>query len=869
MNIFNPDRCLAIRVVQQNQHRWNRTLILGWVLLSTLFVTNVFALDESDIVIPEELKSVITNRCVKCHSGDAAERSVRFDNFSVLKLNAKLELLNRVQDQLFFGLMPPEEADQLSEQEGKSLAEWLRRELRLHHASTLDEKMKYPEYGNYVDHEKLFDGSVKEYPFSPERRWLVSPQIFHERVNAVFKLEGSSRQRSFYGVTNPIVLPEHSGVRYYDTTALDGGHLLIMLNNARWIAEKQVFAAIHRGEDRRELTFINRNDRWYPSTSPEAFVAIANHPSTPTDDELVAAIHAQFDCVLQRMATEDELTRHFELFHSGINLAGNQDGLRQMLVSVLLKSEFLYRQEFGSGKPDLYHRKKLSPREASYAIAYAISDRLPDAQLKQAALEGRLKTKEDYRREVIRLLNDKEAYFDEVDSTLNGIHLRSHKSTHPKIVRFFREFFGYPTSVKLFKDELRSGGFFDNAARGYTGTAGSVTNEADRLVDYILAKDSHVFEELLTTDLNFVLHTHSTEQGRKIVAGWRRAYEGLKETDWRENPEDTLLDNFEKHKELFVELRITNLNEERRKQQIRDFGRYMLFFDNTFGKGITPVTFPWFFHGGQKFRYSETYNLPPPAGAGPLHYQGRWSRGEYGEEKTWDFPVEQPFRIPHRKGLLTHPAWLLAHSQNTETDPVRRGRWIREKLLAGRVPDVPITVDAQIPEDHKRTLRERLDSVTRTSECWKCHQQMNPLGLTFEVFDDFGRYRTHESLEHPENIIQKASRKHTANVYKTKPVNAIGQLTGTGELTLDGEVANAFELIDRLVQSPRVRQSIIRHAFRYFMGRNERLSDSQTLIDADKAYLESGGSFRAVVISMLTSDSFMYRKENSASLLNP
>ena len=85
---------------------------------------------------------------------------------------------------------------------------------------------------------------------------------------------------------------------------------------------------------------------------------------------------------------------------------------------------------------------------------------------------------------------------------------------------------------------------------------------------------------------------------------------------------------------------------------------------------------------------------------------------------------------------------------------------------------------------------------------------MNPLGLTFEVFDDFGRHRTHESLEHPENIIQKASRKHTANVYKTKPVNAIGQLTGTGELTLDGEVANAFELIDRLVQSPRVRQSI-------------------------------------------------------------
>ena len=67
-------------------------------------------------------------------------------------------------------------------------------------------------------------------------------------------------------------------------------------------------------------------------------------------------------------------------------------------------------------------------------------------------------------------------------------------------------------------------------------------------------------------------------------------------------------------------------------------------------------------------------------------------------------------------------------------------------------------------------------------------------------------------------------------------------------------------LIDRLAQSKRVRQSIIRYAFRYFLGRNERLSDSQTLIDADQAYLKSGGSFDAVILSLLTSDSFIYRK---------
>ena len=44
------------------------------------------------------------------------------------------------------------------------------------------------------------------------------------------------------------------------------------------------------------------------------------------------------------------------------------------------------------------------------------------------------------------------------------------------------------------------------------------------------------------------------------------------------------------------------------------------------------------------------------------------------------------------------------------------------------------------------------------------------------------------------------------------------------------------------------------------MGRNEFLSDSKTLIDAEQAYVESAGSFDALIVSLLTSDSFVYRK---------
>ena len=816
--------------------------------------------DERPLEMPGQVSEIIASRCLDCHTGDEAEAGVRFDNFPELRLPAKLELMNRAQDQVFFGLMPPEDSDQLIESEESLLSGWLRKTLRSHDASKLDEKLRYPQYGNYVDHQKLFDGSIDEKPFTPARRWLVSPQIFHERVNAVFQLEGRERQRTFYGVTNPIILPDNSGVRYYDTTALDGGHLLIMLNNARWIADKQLLAARHAGQDRRKIEFANPKDRWVPPRSPPELVAVVRRQGTPIDDELAAAISAQFQCVLQRKPTDSELREHLQLFRSAVKLAGNEDGLRQMLVSVLLKSEFLYRIEFGEGEVDSHGRRKLSPREAAYAIAYAISDRGPDAALVKAAQDGRLASKEDYKREVTRLVTDKQTFYDAVDPTISGISPGSHKSTHPKLVRFFREFFGYPASMKLFKDELRSDGFYDNGSRGYTGTAGYVTDEADRVVDYILNRDQNVFEQLLTTDQNFVLHTRSNEEGQKIVEEWRKAYAGLKDTAWKEDVEQALLDNFEAKKDLFAIIRITNLEEKRRKVHVRDFERFMIFFENTFGQGVTPITYPWFFHGGQKYRHAEIYNLPPVAGAGPLHYKGRLSRGEYPEGmETWSFQTQQPFSIPNRKGLLTHPAWLLAHSQNTETDPVRRGRWIREKLLAGHVPDVPITVDAQIPEDHHRSLRERLDSVTLKQECWKCHQQMNPLGLTFEVFDDFGRFRKFEALEHPDNILPKAT-KNSPTSYKTKPVAASGMLTGSGREELDGPVEDAFDLIDRLARSDKVRQSIIRHAFRFFLGRNEMLSDSQTLIEADQAYLKSGGSFRAVVVSLLTSDSFMYRK---------
>ena len=100
-------------------------------------------------------------------------------------------------------------------------------------------------------------------------------------------------------------------------------------------------------------------------------------------------------------------------------------------------------------------------------------------------------------------------------------------------------------------------------------------------------------------------------------------------------------------------------------------------------------------------------------------------------------------------------------------------------------------------------------------------------------------------------------------LWTTRPVDATGSFDTLGVPELSGDVGNAIEMIHKVAKTDRARQSIIRHLFRYFMGRNEVLSDSKTLIDAERAYLDNEGSFDAVIISLLTSDSFIYRKSTT------
>ncbi len=986
--------------------------------------------DASPALRPE-VKNILQTYCYDCHDQETHKGDVRLDNLVSLSLDARLDLMNQIQEKVYFEEMPPKKKSQPTEDERKQLVAWLSGELHTHNASKLEDKLRSPDYGNTVDHDKLFSGKYKDLAaYTPDRRWLISEYIFDAKFNRLLNYSPSividgkrhlvigenGRNGLKVNLTNPFLLPTNSGVRYYDTTTLDGGHLLTMLTNAKessilmmslarkknylpaidvimaldWEHEKilaaregylksyieslldnlfkdknadllpvfvakkrepiketlgpdgkplkkstfdiaapsreetaQLWAALEKhakGGDEVEALVTKCERDWFvegvaertiesrvafmrsymgdlisrrpkgklaaPPKPPaeaeltvirnaimkhrqkgdtynailakcmaeweEGFKQVRAEAGIPTDAVAASLVEDLFTQILERAPSMQEKTEYCSLAKSNFEKLGNEKTIEKLIQTIILRSDFVYRDEFGAGPADEHGRKMLSPRDASYAISYALTDSSPDKQLADAASTGKLNTREDYRREVLRMLARRDQYYIVDESVARGGLASSFTNMPIRELRFFRDFFGYPRMLPIFKDNKRFGGDYLNAS-------GRLVGEADMLVEHILEQDKNVFEKLLTTEDFYVYHSGNNEAMATSSENISKIYEYFKDKGWQNFNEEQL----RSHLPFFKQVPVRNVSADELAANrnvavlLGNFKQSMVSYVERLGKGQKAA---------MPFAAYPSHGVTEAMTRTGVQLRGESVAKCFNLDLVnWNYPGIQPAKMEHRKGILTHPAWLIAFAANTETDPVRRGKWVREKLLAGTVPDVPVTVDAVIPEDHHMTLRNRLAKVTEVEYCWKCHERMNPLGNTFEMYDDFGRFRTEELLEHPDNLIKKMPDKGSPqmdlrDIYKTLPVEAKGRLVGTGDANLDGDIKDAMDLTDRLAKSVKVRQSIIRHSFRYFMGRNEFLSDSKTLMDADGAYVKSGGSFDAVIVSLLTSDSFIYRK---------
>ncbi len=223
----------------------------------------------------------------------------------------------------------------------------------------------------------------------------------------------------------------------------------------------------------------------------------------------------------------------------------------------------------------------------------------------------------------------------------------------------------------------------------------------------------------------------------------------------------------------------------------------------------------------------------------------------YGTEETINPTNAERWKtLPasERAGVLTHPAWLASHAGNFEDDPsaVHRGKWVRERLLCGYVPPLSqVRVQAQVgPHRDDQNARARLEAATNKQECQACHSLMNPLGLPFETYNHAGYLR---------------NRDHAPDGGWMAP-DGRSVLAGMPDPALNGPVRDAVELTEKLAASPWVKRCFLRHAFRYYMGRNENRTDACTLAAMENAYDSNGGSFKAALSALMTSETWTTRR---------
>ena len=215
---------------------------------------------------------VMETHCISCHGPEKQKGDIRLDKLETIDPVDLQELYALAKEAVHFEDMPPEKAEQPSEAERKVLMQWLDSQLTGDSAKALAEKLQRFEFGNVVKHEELFSGKHADLPaYTHDRRWMVSEYIFSEKANRLLDYKPT---RKIYGdthnvrgdsgihwspktehgnkfrrtITNPFLLPEKVGVRYYGKEALTTGHLLTMVGNAKRIAGHMSSASVMKSQ---------------------------------------------------------------------------------------------------------------------------------------------------------------------------------------------------------------------------------------------------------------------------------------------------------------------------------------------------------------------------------------------------------------------------------------------------------------------------------------------------------------------------------------------------------------------------------------------------------------------------------------------
>ncbi len=813
----------------------------------------------------------LKSHCFDCHDNDTAKGDLSLEDLGSVD-ETSAAVWKSIWAQVTLQEMPPKKKSQLGIIDRLRFSDWIVSELQ----RVMKDKGGFhahldPNKGNYVAHNLLFGPLPKGIRLaptsSPARIWRATPQEHITRLNELINTEpqydhskpglrtrgdvvptnhggelklyfGTDRIIRWEGGTVayatavksvPVVLSssrKHGLENYPDFYTVNSSEATQILGKAEDILRYMAYGPLSLANPEQITDDPKTYDKVKPSGDlrglPIAIVYSTKivRPMTPihdlmkepgiTNERLRTAVDFLFEELTFRPPTTEESNDYLQIVKNSIGKVGKEKGVFMGLSSVFLDRDALFRPELvESGKPDQHGRVMLQDWELGLAVNHALRYIKPDAQLRKAIVEGRMRTRIDVEREVTRMIAD--------DSIRK-----------PRVLRFFRDFFDYDLGGYICKDTKALGetGVSTRGTSHYRAMF-DATASTDRLIELIVQKDKDVLKELLTTQLIVATRNDNIYFGRKNSPEERKAALAVKRKADAEQVKKDAAEEETLEKEV-AQLEAMLKAEPKNNRTKKSLNRKT--------KSLTALK-KRIANGKKRRRDNTNVNVTSANLAGPKIH-ARVSRRSFGNGSLKPNRILATALKGQRMGVLTHPSWLVSHSDAMDNHAILRGRWIREKLLGGGIPDVPITVDAMLPDEPQNTLRERM-RVTKKTYCWTCHRKMDPLGLPFEMYNHAGLYRETEL---------------------NKPVDTTGEIIDSGDPALDGKVANAIEMIERLAESKKAEQVFVRYAFRFWMGRNETLNDAHVLQDAYHAYRNNGGSIKSLLISLVTSDAFLYRK---------
>ncbi|MEM0924896.1 MAG: DUF1592 domain-containing protein, partial [Planctomycetota bacterium] len=695
-------------------------------------------------------KPFLVEHCIDCHGSEDPEGGLSLEGLGAVdEINANT--WRSIWAQVALKEMPPEDSFQPEVVERLRFSDWVVGELqRVLKGKGGFHAHRDPNKGNFIDHELLFrelPAGVKLVPTaSPARIWRVSPEEHITRLNELINTEPSFDPRrpgmrtrgdavptnhggelKLYFGTDRIIQWQGGTVAYatsvksvpailsskrnhglenypdfYTVNSAEATQILDVADDIlRYMAKGPLSIAqpYQITDDPKSIADKMVGDlRGLPTSLVYSTKVV--RPLTPVydlfqvegvpDEKLRAAVDFLYEAVAFRPPTEQLSQQYIDITKQSIEKLGKEDGVVLGLSAIFLDRDALFRPELAEqGDVDSHGRVMLQDWELGLAVNHALRYIKPDEQLRAAIADGRMRTRDDVRREVLRMLGDD-------------------RIRKPRVLRFFREYFDYDLAGYICKDNraLAATGVGARGNSHFRAMFDAVAS-TDRLVELVLQEDRDVLKTLLTTDRVIANKGDEIYFGRQRTPAERRAAaDAAKKADQEAIAvqERAVQDAEQQLKELEDELKNhPDKNSAAKRKELAAKKRAV----TDASKKLTAA---------KKRRGRANLDVEPAELDGDKIF-ARVSRRSFGNGSMKPDRILATAPDGQRLGILTHPSWLVSHSDAMDNHAILRGRWIRERLLGGGIPDVPITVDAMLPDEPKTSLRERM-RVTRETYCW-------------------------------------------------------------------------------------------------------------------------------------------------------